>query len=400
MTFHVTATPHRYRRFPRTPGVARAHMNFPQPVVVLLRGLRDDRFFLVLLAGLLALSVMEPRRISSYGTLVDWPTMAALTGLILLTKGLEVSGALSRLGLWLIGWMATERSAALSLVVAAMLLSTVLTNDVALFVVVPLTLVVCRITQMAATRLIVFEALAVNAGSALSPIGNPQNLFLWHLSNVSFAAFVWAMLPLVLALMATLLGLTAWVFDGKPVQAGQAASPAPLDRPLFACALVLYVPFLIAADQHQAGWALAVVLGVLLLLRPKVIAQLDWGLLLVFVLMFIDLRLLAGLDFIRSAMHALGLEQPVHLYLTGIVASQLVSNVPAAIALAEYSKDWRVIAYGVNIGGFGFMVGSLANLIALRLSGDRQAWRIFHVYAVPALLVAAFFGWALLFLVR
>ena len=400
MTLHVTVMPNRYRRLSRTPGVARAHMNLPQPVVVLLRGLRDDRFFLVLLAGLLALSVMEPRRISSYGTLVDWPTMAALTGLLLLTKGLEVSGALSRLGLWLIGWMATERSAALSLVAAAMLLSMVLTNDVALFVVVPLTLVVCRITQMAATRLIVFEALAVNAGSALTPIGNPQNLFLWHLSNVSFAAFVWAMLPLVLALMATLLGLTAWVFDGKPVQAGRAASPAPLDRPLFACALVLYVPFLIAADQHQAGWALAVVLGVLLLMRPKVIAQLDWGLLLVFVLMFIDLRLLAGLDFIRSAMHALGLEQPAHLYLTGIVASQLVSNVPAAIALAEYSKDWRVIAYGVNVGGFGFMVGSLANLIALRLSGDRQAWRVFHVYSVPALLVAASFGWALLFLVR
>ena len=165
-------------------------------------------------------------------------------------------------------------------------------------------------------------------------------MFLWHLSNVSFAAFVWAMLPLVLALMATLLGLTASVFDGKPVQAGNAASPAPLDRPLFACTMVLYVPFLIAADQHQAGWALAVVLGVLLLLRPKVIAQLDWGLLLVFVLMFIDLRLLAGLDSIRSAMHSLGLEQPVHLYLTGIFASQLASNVPAAIALAEYSKEY------------------------------------------------------------
>jgi len=115
--------------------------------------------------------------------------------------------------------------------------------------------------------------------------------------------------------------------------------------------------------------------------------------------MFIDLRLLAGLDFVRGAMHVLGLKQPAHLYLTGIVASQLVSNVPAAIALAEYSKDWRVIAYGVNVGGFGFMVGSLANLIALRLSGDRQAWRVFHLYAVPALLVAALFGWALLFLV-
>ena len=132
-------------------------------------------------------------------------------------------------------------------------------------------------------------------------------------------------------------------------------------------------------------------------LRPRVLAQLDWGLLLVFVLMFVDLRLLAGLGVVRDAMLGLGLDRPVHLYFAGIGVSQVVSNVPAAIALAEYSKDWRVIAYGVNVGGFGFMVGSLANLIALRLSGDRKAWLSFHGYAIPALIVAAALGYALLF---
>ena len=82
---------------------------------------------------------------------------------------------------------------------------------------------------------------------------------------------------------------------------------------------------------------------------------------------------------------------------SGICFSQVVSNVPATIALAEYSKDWRVIAYGVNVGGFGLMLGSLANLIALRLSGDRAAWLSFHVYAIPALIVGAALGHALLF---
>ena len=79
-----------------------------------------------------------------------------------------------------------------------------------------------------------------------------------------------------------------------------------------------------------------------------------------------------------------------------IGASQLISNVPAAIALAEYSGDWRVMAWGVNVGGFGFMVGSLANLIALRMSGDARAWRVFHVYAIPALVVATLVGWVLM----
>ena len=362
------------------------------------RSLQQDPVLLVLLAALPVLAFLAPNPLASLPGLVDWPTIAALTGLLLLTKGLEVSGALHRLGHRLIGLMATERTAALCLVSAAALLSTVLTNDVALFVVVPLTLGVCRLTKMPATKLIVFEALAVNAGSALTPIGNPHNLFLWQRSGVSFGEFVAHMLPLVALLMVALLALTAAAFRGNAVHARDDASPAPLDRTLFGASLALYVPFLVATELRHAGWAVATVLVLFLVLRPRVLLQLDWGLLLVFVLMFVDLRLLAGLGVVREAMLGLGLERPVHLYLAGIGLSQVVSNVPAAIALAEYSADWRVIAYGVNVGGFGLMVGSLANLIALRLSGDRKAWLSFHGHAIPALIVAAALGHALLFL--
>jgi di/tricarboxylate transporter len=140
------------------------------------------------------------------------------------------------------------------------------------------------------------------------------------------------------------------------------------------------------------------VLLVMLVLRPRVLALLDWGLLLLFILMFIDLRLVANLGFVRESMRGLGLEQARHLYLAGIAASQVISNVPAAIALAEYSSDWRVIAYGVNVGGFGLVVGSLANLIALRMAGDRTAWLNFHVFAIPFLGLAALLGYGLLFL--
>jgi len=368
------------------------------PLSRVLQGLREDRFFQILLAGLLLLSLHAPGRITGYAALVDWPTIAALAGLLALTKGLELSGALNRLGHGLVEAMPTERAAALALVSAAALLSTVLTNDVALFVVVPLTLGVCRLTRMPATKLIVFEALAVNAGSALTPIGNPQNLFLWQLAQVSFGAFIWHLLPLVAALMAALLALTAFAFEGKPIRVHDDADPVRLDRLLLGVSLALYLPFLVATDMHHAGWAVAAVLAVFVATRPAVLAQLDWGLLLVFVLMFVDLRLVAGLPVVRDAMQGLGLDRPANLYGAAIGLSQVISNVPAAIALAEYSRDWRVIAYGVNVGGFGLMVGSLANLIALRLSGDRRAWLSFHAYAVPALLVAAAVGYALLFI--
>ena len=358
---------------------------------------RNDRFFLILLVALILLTAFAPSRIASYPSLVDWSTIAALAGLLTLTTALEVSGALNHFGHALVRRLASERAVAFGLVLAAAVLSMVLTNDVALFVVVPLTLGVCRLSGMKPTRLIVFVALAVNAGSALTPIGNPQNLFLWQLSGVSFGTFVRAMAPLVGLLMLALLAWTTLAFTGRAVALTNRSTPPPLDRPLMTAALLLYPVFLIAADLHFAGWALAGVLIVLVVMRRAILAEVDWALLLVFVLMFIDVRLIADLTVVQAAISRLGLDQARHLYLVSIAASQVVSNVPAAIALAEYSKDWRVIAFGVNVGGFGWMVGSLANLIALRLAGDRAAWFAFHVFAIPFLVIAAISGHWLLF---
>lgn len=360
-------------------------------MVRVLRGLAGDRFFLILLAGLVVLAGVSPAPISSYPSQVDGGTLAALTGLLLLTKGLELSGVLQRLGLRLVQAMPSERAIALSLVLAAAVLSMVLTNDVALFVVVPLTLGVCRLTELPATRLIVFEALAVNAGSALTPIGNPQNLFLWQLSKVSFGEFVLHQAPLVAGLMLALAMLTWGAFGRREIHL-MPAPVAPLDNRLLGLSGMLYAPFLVAVDMGHAPGMVAVLLVLFFVEHRRVVLELDWGLLLVFALMFIDLRLLAQLPAVKAAMSGLDLQQPLNLYLVSIGASQLISNVPAAIALSEYAPDWRVLAYGVNVGGFGFMVGSLANLIALRMAGDGRATRLFHAYAVPALVLGAAAG--------
>ena len=69
----------------------------------------------------------------------------------------------------------------------------------------------------------------------------------------------------------------------------------------------------------------------------------------------------------------------------GAVLSQGISNVPAAIMLAEFTKDWRALAFGVSVGGFGIAIGSLANLIAVRLSSERGMWMPFHLYVDPVL---------------
>jgi Na+/H+ antiporter NhaD/arsenite permease-like protein len=129
---------------------------------------------------------------------------------MLLTKGIELSGYFDVLGA---KWRAalTERQLAMFMVLAAALLSTFLTNDVALFIVVPLTLTLKKWCAIPVNRLIIFEALAVNAGSLLTPIGNPQNILLWGRSGLSFRVYR-QMLPLAAAMMLTLLALCWFCF--------------------------------------------------------------------------------------------------------------------------------------------------------------------------------------------
>ena len=359
--------------------------------------LRRDYFFLALAGLCVWLTVLAPSRIADYPKLVGWPTIASLAGLLILTKGVEASGALALLGRHLIVAMKTERALALLLVSASAMLATLLTNDVALFVTVPLTLGLRGAGAIPVYRLIVFEALAVNAGSALTPIGNPQNLFLWGWSGVPFHSFIAALFPLVAIASVALVALTLVAFPKRAI-APIADAATPVERKLLWVSLSLYAPFLILTNFHQAELAFAFVLVVFALTQRRVLAGVDWGLLLVFILMFIDLRLVAQHDLVRSLAARLGPGDPQHLYWMGVLVSQVISNVPGAILLAEYSKDWRIIAYGVNVGGFGLMIASLANLIALRMTGDERSWLVFHAYSIPFLALVSAATWAWLFL--
>jgi Na+/H+ antiporter NhaD/arsenite permease-like protein len=364
-----------------------------KPLQALAAALRDDALFRILLMALPLLALVSRAPLETYPGLVDWPTILTLSGLLMLTKGVEMSGYLPIVAQRLLGLMPSERALALFLVLATALLATVLTNDVALFVMVPLTLALAG-TGASLGKLIIFEAMAANAGSTLTPIGNPQNLFLWQLSQASFGLFLDAMLPLACALLLALALLTLAAFSGRKLHVPEQRLAEP-NRRLLAVALTLYPPFLLLTDMRHPLLGLALVLLTLGLGWRRILASVDWGLILVFVLMFIDLRLLGGLEPISHWIAGLDLKQTAHLYLGGLAASQLISNVPAAILLAEYSRDWKTIAYSVNAGGFGFMLGSLANIIALRMAPDRRTWLHFHAWSVPFLLVAAGLAWLL-----
>lgn len=180
-----------------------------------LRTLQGDRFFQLLILVGIGLSFFVPFAPKSWPAAIDWHTIITLSGLMLLTKGVELSGYFDVLGRKMVRRFATERRLAMFMVLAAALLSTFLTNDVALFIVVPLTITLKRLCEIPVNRLIIFEALAVNAGSLLTPIGNPQNILIWGRSGLSFAGFIAQMAPLAGAMMLTLLLLCWCCFPGK-----------------------------------------------------------------------------------------------------------------------------------------------------------------------------------------
>lgn len=327
---------------------------------------------------------LEPQSLSEMANRVHWTTLAVLTGLMLLSRALELSGYLTLWGRQLLALLRGERRLAVGLILFSGLLSAIVTNDVALFIVVPLTLSLAGMATLPIERLIVFEALAVNAGSSLSPIGNPQNLYLWQLSGIRFGDFLWVMLPLGVGLMLLILLFVPLAFPKASIHL-EAVSAMTAERrkaPLWA-ALIGYPLFLVAVD---VGWVLPALAGVLLSMlwvARRAVFSIDWLLLIVFVLMFVNLSVIGELSVVQQFIHSMR-QWPGGDVSAGVLLSQVVSNVPATLLLAQQS-EWQPLAWGVSVGGFGLAVGSMANLIALRLARQPGIWKEFHCWSLPML---------------
>lgn len=348
--------------------------------------------WLLLLAGALAivLALIDPQPLSHYRGWLHLPTLAGLLGLLVAIQGIRDSGLVQRAATTMAVRMRSVRTLGLLLVTAAALLSMVLTNDVSLFLIVPLTLALGEVSNLPVRRMVVLEALAVNTGSALSPIGNPQNLLLWQHAQISLPHFVLAMLPAVAVIYLLLIALTwCWLpHDSVEMAPGVSESSSmSVIRAAVAIIALVGMVWLLQRDQAIVG-ALVVVIA-FALASWRTVARIDWTLLLTFAAIFLALGHLSVLSPVSHALDQLDFAQPLTLYLAGIVTSQIISNVPATVLLIDRTHDAMALALAVNVGGFGVVIGSMANLIALRLAGKEGDMRLFHVVAIPFLLVCA-----------
>jgi len=340
----------------------------------------------VLVAVAVLFAFLRPRAPMDWLRLVDWQTVGALAGLLAITQGVERSGMLQAAAQRLLARTHDQRSLAMLLTASAAFLSALVTNDVSLFLLVPLTRVLATQAHLPLARLVVLQALAVNAGSALTPIGNPQNLYLWHRSGEGFVAFMGMMGPTV-AVMLFWLFVAVWLLVPRtPIELKPEAKAAPVQPRMLALSGVLFVGFVVALDRHWLLAGLGVVFGVFLVAYPRVLRGIDWALLAIIALMFVDLRQLAELPAVVALLGHWPITEGWRAYLAAIVTSQFISNVPAAILLDGHVRDLPALAAGVSVGGFGCVLGSLANLIALRLAKLPNGLREFHRIAIPFLI--------------
>jgi Na+/H+ antiporter NhaD/arsenite permease-like protein len=286
---------------------------------------------------------------------VDAELLLTLFALLLAVEILRASGYLDALVKRAMTRFRTTRSFGLAMVMFSGVLAMFVTNDVALFVVIPFTVIASGFSDFDVEDAVVLEIVAVNLIGCLTPLGNPQNLFVYHHARWNAGEFVLAMLPFVAWCTA---GLVAALFLLGPSHAMKRNDVALPDRnPYAAVAGAVCLALVILHVAHAIGaWPVAIAAAVawVLFLRKRV----DLWIVPLFFFVFI----------IVAGAAVLGLRFGKSLYIAAIALSQLISNVPATILLSpSVDTSWRELLYGANAGGCGTIIASLANLLGWRI---------------------------------
>ncbi len=317
---------------------------------VVLGTLLKEWLLLISVSALVATSICL-YRLPAFSA-AEFQVVFILGAMLVIIKGLELSGLLR----WLSGYMETGDYIAVKLITAVFVLSMLITNDMALVVVVPLTL---SLDVDRKQMLVILEALAANAGSALTPFGNPQNLFIYWYYGIQPLAFITSIAPFSLAFFVAIV-LAAGFLTRTPAKRSCSRSPqvAPRLRRGAIVYGILLLMFVLVMLRLVPFWCIAAGMVYAAIFDRRCL-KIDYVLLLTFICFF-------GLAENMRCIFAEQIKHPGHIFMLSALVSQFISNVPTALLLAKFTPHWQALLWGTNAGGFGSLVASLANLIAYR----------------------------------
>lgn len=326
----------------------------------------------------------------AYAGYIDYRTLAILFCLMCVMAGLQKTGVFFGVAKKLLQRVKGSVGLVLFLVLICFFSSMLITNDVALLTFVPFTFTVLdllgeKVRRRLCLPVVAMQTIAANLGSMLTPIGNPQNLYLYGKAQMAAGDLLALMLPYTLFSLALLtvwgvvlgkknrtMGPNAWEGNQAFLGQGQIQLAEGAGRDL-AVYLLLFVFCLLAVGRVLAWQVVLVVVAVAVWATDrKVFARVDYSLLLTFVGFFVFIGNVGRIPAFRGFLQEAVGGREVY---TAILASQAISNVPAALLLSGFTQNYEGLLVGANLGGLGTLIASMASLISYKYVAKAEETR-------------------------
>lgn len=247
-------------------------------------------------------------------------------------------------------------------------MSMAVTNDVALIIFVPLAVMVLQAAGMQRHLIfaVTFQTIAANMGSILTPIGNPQNLFIYSYYHMTLWEFLKVTGPIT-AVSGILLYLISFYIPNYPVDIPSVPAPVMKKRTVLVLICLLGLCILTVLRVLTPAILVGIVCPVLFLTDRSVFRGVDYKLIFLFIFLFIGVGNLGRLPFFADGTAAL---LQGHELFVSLLLSQVLSNVPTTVLLAPYTQHVQPLLAGVNIGGLGTIIASMASIISFKVYAD------------------------------
>lgn len=296
---------------------------------------------------------------------IDFKVLILLFNLMVVVAAFKELKVLDSIAIRLLKKCNTYTSISLALVFITFISSMIVTNDVALITFVPLSIVIAKKANINVLKIVIFQTLAANLGSSFTPMGNPQNLFIYSFYNLNPIDFFKITLPIVIL---AVLFLVLLVCKDKKINLSLDLEDVKIDnkRDVYLFGGLFLIILLSVFHVIDCKVTFLITIIMILFLNKKLFSKVDYSLLITFIGFFIFVGNISTMDLVKNFMEGI-LGSPQSTFLSSILSSQVISNVPATMLLSGFTNHFKELLLGVNIGGMGTLIASLASVISYKI---------------------------------
>ena len=332
-----------------------------------------------------------------YISYIDFKVLSCLFCLMIVVSGFKNMNILDIISQKLLNRVTDLRRMYITIIFLTFISAMLITNDVALITFVPLTLTILKMSDKKEHIIlfVVLQTIAANLGSSLTPVGNPQNLYLFSYYNFNIYSFFKLSLPIT-AFSGLLLFLCVFLIKNERlvIKINNYIKIQDKKTSIIYFAL-FFISVLSVFDIISYKISLLIVIFTVLFLDKKLFTEVDYSLLITFIGFFVFVGNISDIGSLKIFFAKVLQNKEM---ISSIALSQVISNVPAAILLSKFTDAARDIFLGVNIGGLGTLIASLASVISFKIyckdkeANKRKYMLLFTVYNVVFLVILTVFA--------